>query len=113
VTAPSEERIILRLSMYALLLRGLRLLRSNPRIFLQRLLMLIRRPMQGSQALMSIARLHKEVDESYAEWMRISRRPIANQCGPPETGPLLSVIMPVHDVDEAFLPRSAPYSPRR
>lgn len=103
MTAPSEERIILRLSMYALLLRGLRLLRSNPRIFLQRLLMLIRRPMQGSQALMSIARLHKEVDESYAEWMRISRRPIANQCGPPETGPLLSVIMPVHDVDEAFL----------
>src|SRR5438309_9167152 len=81
--------------------RGVRLARSNPRVFVSRLAMLARHPVRNSRALISIAHRRERVEREYAEWLHCS---IAHDTSPPpDTGPLLSVIMPVYDVDRDLL----------
>lgn len=87
--------------MAGFLRRGVRLARTNPRIFLLRLGMIGRRPVRNTRALMSIARRRETVETAYAAWRSasISR----DEALPTDAGPTLSVIMPVYNVDRDLL----------
>lgn len=77
-----------------------RLWRSNPRVFWQRLRLVLRSPIRNLLLLIASQRRHRALTSAYRQWFT------ACQSAPPAIpadGPLISVIMPVKDVAAALL----------
>jgi len=77
-----------------------RLWRSNPRVFYHRLRLVLRSPLRNAGHLLGGQRRERRINAAYTAWLDACQAPE----GPPaRDGPLLSVVMPVHDVDQTLL----------
>lgn len=83
------------------LVRGFRLLRSNPRLFARRVLALVRDPVPTARALAATRRRTALIQAAYEAWWRDSTTtPAALQAA---EGPTFSIIMPVHNTPPTYL----------
>lgn len=79
-------------------MRALRLLIVNPRVFVKRLVMVGRHPYVGARALAETAERRSRIAASYASWLSECRE--VSTCF---SGPLISVVMPVHNTPRELL----------
>jgi len=77
-----------------------RLWRSNPRVFYHRLHLVLRSPLRTATRLIEGQRRERRLNAAYGRWLSECQ---AKPPPIPADGPLLSVVMPVHDVDLALL----------
>ncbi|GAC1444557.1 MAG: glycosyltransferase family 2 protein [Chloroflexota bacterium] len=84
------------------LYRAYRLLRLNPRLFARRLAVLLRHPLLYSQNTVGTLPRRRRTQESYNSWLG-TQPPHDVPSSADVAGPLLSVVMPVHDVPEPLL----------
>ncbi|MGI8824309.1 MAG: glycosyltransferase family 2 protein [Chloroflexota bacterium] len=90
--------------MINFLLRGLRLLRTNPRLFVRRLAFLLRSPFRTLPAAHDASHRRGRIHASYQEWLVCRGRLEAGKTiREPVEEILLSVIMPVFNTEEALL----------
>ena len=89
-----------------LLFRALRLLLTNPRVFVVRVGMFAgmfaRDPTTSLRTIAALRRQREAIQQAYAVWLE-NRREIERSGWDVPDGPTLSVIMPVHNTDETLL----------
>src|SRR6266542_932673 len=90
-------------AVITLTLRVWRLWRSNRRLFLRRLAMVLRAPRRNVAAIVATRRRYQRIDLAYQRWLACPGHRDGGAPDGPHDSPLLSVIMPVYNGEAPVL----------